>query len=163
MRKLMLVLVFALVVPMVLTASDSKSRIGTKASAAQLCYQLWADTNFGWNNKQERAAWVVRGSDGTVQWIEWNHKEGYTLTTWNKPVPEGTFAEVHTHKSMPNPEPTIDDVTTAQELKIPVYTVSGSGIWRVAANGEITKEADNNWYKTFPHVEVKTHIKTQRQ
>jgi hypothetical protein len=28
-----------------------------------------------------------------------------------------------------------------------VYTISGSGIWRVSSNGKITQEAKNDWYK----------------
>ena len=163
MKKLIAFLAFALMIPIGFAASASESRIGTKATVRQLCYQLWADTNFGWNNKWERAAWVIRGSDGNFQWIEWNFKEGQTLTTWNKQLPQGTIAQIHTKDSLPNPQPSSDDVTTAKINNIAVYTVSGSGIWRVAANGEITKEADKDWYHNIPQVEVRTHIETGKQ
>lgn len=167
MKKLMMFLVFLLIIPLGFALSDSKSQVGTKGSFLQLSYQLLANTNFGWNTTQERAAWVVRGSDGTLQWTEWNYKEGDRLSTWNKPVPQGVIAQVHTHPALSNPEPSNHDVITAKDLKIPVYTITGSGIWRVAANGEITKEADENWYhnikKISPNVEVTTHIEGQNQ
>lgn len=148
MKRLQLCVLFLLIVLVVSGTAQSKSQTETKDSMLKLCFKLWKQTSFGWEEKQtERAAWILRGSDGRYQWMEWPYSGEHLATSWKGALPDKVIAQIHTHPNYGKPEPSKQDARVAREIKAPVYTVSGSGIWRVGPDGKITKEADHNWYR----------------
>jgi hypothetical protein len=147
MKRLELCVLFVLIVFVCPTLAQSKPT-DAKTSMLQLCYRLWKSSSFGWNEKQtERAAWVIRDPDGSFRWVEWDNTEEHHAATWRRPVPKGVIAQIHTHPGFTDPSPSKQDIRVAQEIKAPVYTISGLGIWRAASDGKVTKEAGDNWYK----------------
>ena len=147
MKRLELCAFFVLIVFVCASSAQSKPA-EIKASMLELCYKLWKQTSFGWEEKQtERAAWIIRDSNGTVQWLQWEYTEEHRAATWRRPVPKGVIAQIHTHPGFSDPWPSKQDIRVAREIKAPVYTISGLGIWRVGSDGKVTKEADGSWYK----------------
>jgi hypothetical protein len=154
MKRLQLCVLSFLVTFVVISTAQSQSTAKPKSSMMILCYQLWQRTEFGWNEKQiERAAWVIRDGEGRFQWMEWPDWEERNKMRWKGAIPKGVVAQIHTHPNYSHPEPSKQDANVAKELHIPVYTVSGAGIWRVAPDGKITKEAGDNWHHKIKQTE----------
>ena len=79
----------------------------------------------------ERAAFVVRKADGQVGLVVWPSSETDSAM-WVGPIPEGTVAIAHTHPYW-RPRPSNVDVVTARNVKMPVYVVTRSEVWKTAA------------------------------
>ncbi|MFI5197703.1 MAG: Mov34/MPN/PAD-1 family protein [Thermoanaerobaculia bacterium] len=108
-------------------------------------YRLWQAAGFGHENT-ELAAWVLVDDAGTVSWLLWPDERKYLRAHWEGPRPADVVAIVHTHPAAVNPKPSTKDVETAQEIGVPVYTVSRSGIWKAVPDGSIIAVDDANWW-----------------
>jgi hypothetical protein len=81
--------------------------------------------------RTERAAFVVRNADGHVGLVVWPSSETDSAT-WVGRIPDGTVAIAHTHPYW-RPKPSNIDMVTARNVKLPVYVVTRSEVWKTAA------------------------------
>jgi proteasome lid subunit RPN8/RPN11 len=107
-------------------------------------YRLWAAADFG-NTPHERAAWIVPEPEG-MRWMNWPNGRRFLTAQWKGPAPAGAVAIVHTHPVMVDPKPSEQDIATARQLGVPVYTVSRSGIWKAEPDGSIVPVDDARWW-----------------
>ncbi|MEO8053624.1 MAG: hypothetical protein ABI768_00620 [Acidobacteriota bacterium] len=107
-------------------------------------FRLWEAGGFG-ADRTERAAWVLRAPSG-VAWRVWPWDRRYEQTRWLGPTPAGAFAIVHTHPAVVDPRPSPADREIAARLRIAVYTVSRSGIWRTGPDGVLSRIRDERWW-----------------
>lgn len=111
-------------------------------------YQLWEDSSFGQDpNRTERSAWIVRNSGGKNECRKWPRSADRNKEFWTGPVPYNTVAQAHTHTVAVDPKPSQNDRIFSNRTNTPLYTISGKGIWKVTPDGEITKEANQDWWK----------------
>jgi len=96
---------------------------------------------------KERAAWIVLNSKGEYESIDWPHTPQRRITVWSEPLPDHIAAQAHTHGDHLDPKPSPPDAAIARRLRIPVYTLSRKGIWRVTPDGVITQELAHGWFK----------------
>jgi hypothetical protein len=97
----------------------------------------------------ERAAWIQYNVKNGYEFLWWPEPSTMTLEyvpsiRWKGKVPSNVMALAHTHPK--NPKPSQKDTLVAKKLKIPIYTISQSGIWKVAADGTLTMVANQHWY-----------------
>jgi len=71
-------------------------------------------------------------------------------------VPPNTFAVVHTHGDSKQPDPSAQDIRSAQEWGHPVYVVGRAGLFEVAPDGTVNHVfKDPSWMKerqVGPHI-----------
>lgn len=108
-------------------------------------YRLWQAAGFG-HESTEVAAWVLVDDAGHVSWLMWPDERKYLRAHWEGPRPADVVAIVHTHPAAVDPKPSLKDVETAQELGVPVYTVSRIGIWKAVPDGSIISVGDARWW-----------------
>lgn len=110
-------------------------------------FDLWKKSGFGHDpNGIERAAWIVQTSEGKFESIRWPHSGQRNSETWRDPIPRNVVAQAHTHPNKTNPKPSLEDRLCADRSKVPLYTLSKLGIWKVTPEGKITKEASRDWW-----------------
>jgi len=115
-----------------------------EAGLREEAFRLWVSCGFG-ADRTERAAWVVRGDAG-LAWRDWPWDRRYLESRWLGPTPAGAVAIVHTHPAVVDPRPSPTDRATAQRLRMAVYTVSRSGIWKAEPDGVVTRVGDEGWW-----------------
>jgi len=108
-------------------------------------YRLWEAAGFGHENS-ERAAWILKDSAGRLRWLDWPDGRRYLRALWEGPVPADAVAIAHTHPAVVNPKPSEQDIETARRLRLPVYTVSRSGIWKAVPDGSVVAVDDAFWW-----------------
>jgi hypothetical protein len=108
-------------------------------------YRLWEAARFG-HEISERAAWVLRDDAGGVRWLAWPDGRRYRRARWDGPVPRDAVAIAHTHPAAVDPKPSEKDIETARQLRVPVYTVSRSGIWKAGPDGSVVAVDDATWW-----------------
>ena len=108
-------------------------------------YRLWAEASYG-STREERAAWVVPHASDGIRWVNWPNGRRFLAARWDGPVPAGAVAIVHTHPSMVDPKPSEQDIATARRLRVPVYTISRSGIWKAVPDGSVVPVEDSAWW-----------------
>jgi hypothetical protein len=108
-------------------------------------YRLWEAAGFG-HEVGERAAWVLKDDAGRVRWLTWPDGRRYLRARWEGPVPADAVAIAHTHPAVVDPKPSEQDIETARQLRLPVYTVSRSGIWKAAPDGSVVAVDDARWW-----------------
>lgn len=108
-------------------------------------FRLWESAGFG-KETSERAAWVLKDDAGRVRWLAWPNGRRYLRARWEGPVPADAVAIAHTHPTTVDPKPSEQDVETARELRMPVYTVSRSGIWKALPDGFVVAVDDARWW-----------------
>lgn len=114
-------------------------------------YSLWKDSAFGNDpNRTERAAWILRKSDGNMEFVRWPRSGAWAMELWVGPVPEGIVGQAHTHPSMRGPMPSDADRALSKRMNVPLYTISVHGIWKATPDGKTTKIEGYNWYKKLP-------------
>lgn len=104
------------------------------AEAVRHYQYLLASAKWGMGD-QERAAFLVRDSDGTLTLLEWTSHDSFRAS-WRGVMPAGTIAVVHTHPHF-DPEPSRHDITEAQRIGIPIVVLSRHGMTAVDASGAI--------------------------
>lgn len=110
-------------------------------------YQLWKDSGFGKDpNRTERAAWVLLAQDD-YKFLRWPASGSRSQEYWRGPMPVHTIAQVHTHASNSQGQPSAKDIKLCREIGVPIYTISARGIWMVTPDGKIQKVADAGWHK----------------
>lgn len=125
-------------------APASDARRVLEADLRGEAFRLWEAGSFGLD-RSERAAWVVDGPAG-LAWRTWPWDRRYLQSRYLGPTPAGAIAIVHTHPTVVDPRPSLTDQATAVRLRIAVYTVSRSGIWRVEPDGAVTRVGDERWW-----------------
>lgn len=110
-------------------------------------YNLWEESAFGKApNRIERAAWIIQ-ENGTSQFQRWPQSGERNKELWKGPIPENVIAQVHTHPANRDPRPSNNDAAFARKVNVPVYTITGSGIWRVTPEGKIAKLMAAEWHR----------------
>ena len=107
-------------------------------------FRLWEQAGFG-ADRSEHAAWAVAGPAGSG-FVAWPWDRRYLSSRWAGPPPAGAIAIVHTHPTVVDPLPSIQDRDTAARLGVAVYTVSRRGIWRAGPDGAVTRVGDERWW-----------------
>ncbi|HEX5854668.1 MAG TPA: Mov34/MPN/PAD-1 family protein, partial [Thermoanaerobaculia bacterium] len=108
-------------------------------------YRLWEAAGFG-HEISERAAWILTDAAAGVRWLAWPDARRYLRARWDGPVPANAVAIVHTHPAAVDPKPSEQDIETARQLGVPVYTVSRSGIWKAVPDGPVVAVDDARWW-----------------
>ncbi len=80
----------------------------------------------------EEAAFIVRHADGSCTAVRWPSTGIPDSAMWVGPFPEGTVAIAHTHPAW-RPKPSTVDVATARKVKLPVYVVTRTQVWKTIA------------------------------
>jgi hypothetical protein len=97
----------------------------------------------------ERAAWIQYDVKNGYEFLWWPEPSTKTLqyvpsVTWKGDVPSNVIALAHTHPK--NPKPSKKDISVAKRLKISIYAISRSAIWKVAPDGKLNMIASKDWY-----------------
>jgi hypothetical protein len=109
-------------------------------------YGLWKDAAFGKDpNRTEKAAWIILDSKGSYSFQRWPCSAARNKETWKGRVPVHAIALVHTHSIIVDEKPSRQDGRIAQKLRMTLYVISSKGIWSVAPNGLIEKQAGPDW------------------
>lgn len=108
-------------------------------------YRLWAAADFG-STPRECAAWIVRDDSEGLRWVSWPNGRQFLSAKWKGAFPPGAVAIVHTHPATVDPRPSGQDVETARQVGVPIYTVSRSGIWKAVPDGSIVSVDDSRWW-----------------
>jgi hypothetical protein len=111
-------------------------------------YDLWKDSAFGQDpNRTERAVWILQSSAGSFECKRWPASSERNKEFWHGPMPQKTIAQAHTHTVKTDPKPSWKDIQLSRRIGLPLYTISGSGIWMATPDGKITQLADSKWYR----------------
>lgn len=149
-------LVFLLLFAGSLLSASLRAQSPCEIAMFPFLYDLWNDSGFGRDpNRTERAAWVVRNSAGSFEYIRWKRSSERSKERWKGPVPQNLVAQVHTHPVINDPKPSRGDRKLARKISIPLYTVSGNGIWKVTPDGTVTKIAGDDWFQSMRYCMVK--------
>lgn len=111
-------------------------------------YELWKTSFFGTEPKGiETAAWIRLNADLEYEFILWERTPERAKNTWRRgAIPENVLGVAHTHPQKVDPKPSPGDAATAKKLNLPIYTISGKGIWKVDPSGAIRQVAPMQWY-----------------
>lgn len=127
---------------------DPTKRLGLSCEILTHFYDLWKDSGFGQDPKRtERSAWIIQHSDNTYECQRWPRSDAPNKEFWTGPVPYNTVAQAHTHTSAVDPKPSQNDRKFANRTNVILYTISGKGIWKITPDGEVTREANQDWWK----------------
>ena len=85
---------------------------------------------------RERAAFLIRESDGTLTLEPWADG-GFRHASFRGVLPERTIAVLHTHP-FGDPRPSAHDREEARRLKMPVLVVTTDAVIAAMPNGAIT-------------------------
>ncbi|HET8775364.1 MAG TPA: Mov34/MPN/PAD-1 family protein [Thermoanaerobaculia bacterium] len=99
---------------------------------------LLAESGYG-QREYERAAFLIRESDGTLTLEPWPH-HGFRHATFRGKVPARTIAILHTHpagQSHPSPR----DRAEAKRLGIPVVVITPKSVTAAIADGSVLRIA----------------------
>lgn len=114
-------------------------------SYAPFYWELFRAARFG-ADRTERAAWVVWPRDAAgPALVRWPWTARFRTEAWVGPRPPDTVALVHTHPTDTSPLPSAMDVQTAATSRVPVYTVSRSGVYKATPEGEVVEVESGGW------------------
>jgi proteasome lid subunit RPN8/RPN11 len=99
---------------------------------------LLAESGYG-QREYERAAFLIRETDGTLTLEPWPHR-GFRHVTFRGKVPARTIAILHTHPAG-EPQPSVRDRAEAKRLGIAVVAITPSGAVAAMANGSTLRIA----------------------
>jgi hypothetical protein len=108
-------------------------------------YRLWEEAAFG-SEPRERAAWVLAADSGDVRWQLWPDGRQHLRARWAGQIPADAVAIVHTHPTVVDPKPSLQDIQTARRIGVPVYTVSRYGIWKAGPDGLVVAVDGERWW-----------------
>ena len=97
----------------------------------------------------ETAAWLVRGPDGRETLVPWPPASQRKSHAWNRPLPAGAVALLHTHPASENPRPSVRDRDVARRIRMPVYAISRWAIYRADPDGTVSPVASPCWTPTI--------------
>ncbi len=111
-------------------------------------YYLWKLSFFGREpNRVEAGSWIILTEQDEYEFLLWEITPEREKISWNGPMPSNTVGLAHTHPQATDPRPSGPDRLNAARLKIPIYTISRKGIWKVTPDGNVTQEARREWSK----------------
>ncbi|HET6266564.1 MAG TPA: hypothetical protein VFG11_02520 [Acidobacteriota bacterium] len=111
-------------------------------------YRLWAASEFGRHPYAiERAAWIVNLPRNQRGLMNWPQSLESVREEWKGALPGNAIALVHTHPNFADPKPSRGDIKAARQIRLPIYTVSRSGIWMVTPDGRIVLLLGERWYE----------------
>jgi hypothetical protein len=84
--------------------------------------------------------------------MKWEKIKEKKKQVWNFPIPSGAIAIAHTHPTIRAEKPSLDDVSTAKKIKLPIYTISYRGIWKVTPDGVVTQTQNYKWRKEIKRI-----------
>jgi len=137
----------------------------TDCKIFDLFCDLWKASCFVKSSlNSERAAWIQYDINNGYKFLWWPEPSTKTLeyvpsVTWKGKVPSNVIALAHTHPK--NPKPSEKDISVAKRLKISIYAISRSAIWKVNPDGKLNMIAAQNWYhqdNTLCHPQFKIHL-----
>jgi len=133
--------------PFALQQFDQSKQSGLPCEILLDYNNLWKDSGFGQDpNRTERSAWIAQHTDGKFECRRWPRSSARNKEFWTGPVPDYTVAQAHTHTASVDPKPSQNDRTFSIRTGIPLFTISGAGIWKITPDGIITKQADQAWW-----------------
>lgn len=103
--------------------------------------QLLAEGGYG-RLERERAAFLIRETDGTLTLEPWTHG-GFRHARFRGTVPARTIAILHTHPAK-SPRPSARDRAEAKRLGIPVVVITQSGAIAAMADGTVWSVPGNS-------------------
>lgn len=145
MKEVMRSFMFAAIL-VLLQVQDAKPEDVLDSSTEVLNYffELFSDARFG-SDYIESAGWILRSERG-YRLHKWPKSLEKSIQRFNG-LPVGAAALAHTHPNSDIQNPSNQDVSTAKTIKIPVYTICRSGIWKILPDGTIVKIKPLNWFK----------------
>ncbi len=74
-----------------------------------------------------KAAFLIRDARGATFFLRWRGNGELNRAEWDRPLPAGTVAIIHTH---PNwlPLPSNRDIRVARQASVPVYVITPGGL-----------------------------------
>lgn len=108
-------------------------------------YLLFYQSGFGYD-LTECAAWIIRDNE-SYSWRKWAPIKEKYKGVWNGPIPSGAIAIAHTHPANDIAQPSKNDISTAKKIRLPIYTISIGGIWKVTPDGAVYRIKGFNWHK----------------
>ncbi len=113
-----------------------------------LFYCLWAKAGYGFRDT-ERAAWVVKANEAfNLSLIPFTNEP--SKVTAKISVPSSAVAFAHTHPDPPKsrPEPSAADRVAASQLRMPLYTISRTAVYKALPQvEEAVSVAGQDWWK----------------
>lgn len=97
---------------------------------------LLAESGYG-QREYERAAFLIRETDGTLTLEPWPHS-GFRHVTFRGKVPARTIAILHTHPAG-EPQPSVRDRAEARRLGIAVVVITPGSVIAAEPSGERTR------------------------
>lgn len=144
-----IVLVLFLVLQQRVQACSAVINSESRADILSYCYAMLRGSSYGMDTSHiEVAAWIVH-HEASLACRKWPSTNARNKQIWARPKPLSAVAIVHTHPAGLDPKPSRGDVRLAQKIRTEIYTVSRKGIWKVDADGHITSEAGEDWYRVF--------------
>src|SRR5262249_16808247 len=124
-------------------------------------YDLWKETGFGTDPAAtERAVWIIRSEQGGIHFHRWPASGERSKEIWVGDLQKNLVAQAHTHPAKKDPKPSVGDCGLSKKINLPIYTISGNGIWKVTPDGMVTLAADRNWYKIAKQMKVQSLAKS---
>jgi hypothetical protein len=91
---------------------------------------------------RERAAFLIRESDGSLTLAPWS-ENGDLHATFRGPIPDGAIAIVHTHPRE-EPSPSRHDRHEAKSLRMPVLVITPDGVVAAFPDSDV-RIAQRGW------------------
>jgi hypothetical protein len=130
-------------------SAESEATIQVEFNTQELLpffYSLWRRSGYGMaSDLTESAAWVIRNAEGKCELIYWPITPESKRVSWSDAIPWNAIAAAHTHPRKLDPKPSRHDTVWASKLRMPVFTITADGIWKVTPDGKVTQEADLKW------------------
>jgi len=131
------------------TPQENRDSIAITCEMEHEFYRLWAASEFGRHPAAiERAAWIVNLPRNQRGLMNWPQSLESVREEWKGALPGNAIALVHTHPNFADPKPSRGDVKAARQIRLPIYTVSRSGIWVVTSDGTIVALLGERWYES---------------
>ena len=117
-----------------------------RAEAIDHYAALLADGGYG-KLSIERAAFLIRESDGTLTLESWTNS-GFQRAVFRGSIPRGTIAVIHTHPQYA-PEPSAGDRAEARRIRLPVIVITPSAVVAAHPDGSVSRIADDRrWWSS---------------
>jgi hypothetical protein len=60
---------------------------------------------------------------------------------------QNAVAQVHIHTVIADPKPARKDIELCRKIRLPMFVISGKGIWTVHPDGKVVHLYDSDWYR----------------
>jgi RHS repeat-associated protein len=113
-------------------------------------YCLWVKAGYGFQ-ATERAAWVVKsGNTFNLSLLPFTNEPGRVTFLNERPLDSVAFAHTHPNPPRSSPKPSEADQIAANQIRLPVYTVSRSAIYKSVPGAKQPVEvAGESWWEAL--------------